>query len=93
VSNSSSAIVTIANKLGLHARPATLFVEAAQQYEADIAVRRIDHREAVNGKSILEMMMLAATQGTELEVTATGTDADTAIKTLVDLVRSKFEED
>ena len=93
MSKTSSAIVTIANKLGLHARPATLFVEAAKQYESDIAVRRVDHREAVNGKSILEMMMLAATQGTDLEVTATGTDADAAIQALGELVKSKFEEE
>ncbi|MCP3905663.1 MAG: HPr family phosphocarrier protein [Planctomycetes bacterium] len=93
MSKTSSAIVTIANKLGLHARPATLFVEAAKKYESDIAVRRVDHRESVDGKSILEMMMLAATQGTDLEVTATGADSETAIEALVELVKSKFEEE
>ena len=87
-----SATVTIGNKLGLHARPAMLFVEAASEFTADIAVRRSDQSESVDGKSIMQMMMLAATQGTSVEITATGDDAETAVKQLVALVESNFQE-
>jgi len=93
VSKTASATVVIDNKLGLHARPAMLFVEAATVYEADVKVRRTDHSEAVDGKSIMQMMMLAATHGTEIEIVATGTDADQAVSGLVTLVRSRFQED
>jgi phosphotransferase system HPr (HPr) family protein len=93
VSNTAAATVIIGNKLGLHARPAMLFVEAASGYEAEITVRRTDQRETVDGKSIMQMMMLAATQGTKVEIAASGSDADTAVKALVDLVESKFMED
>lgn len=90
---SATARVTITNKLGLHARPAMLFVEAANGFEAAVTVRRTDASETVDGKSIMQMMMLAATQGTEIEVTADGDDADTAVKELVALVESRFAED
>ncbi|MEE8459233.1 MAG: HPr family phosphocarrier protein [Phycisphaerales bacterium] len=93
MSNTASAIVTIANKLGLHARPATLFAEMASGVEADIKVRRCDYGDAVDGKSIMQMMMLAATTGTEIEITAAGNDASQAIETLVKLVESGFKED
>ena len=85
--------MTVANKLGLHARPATLFVETASAFEATITVRRLDQSEAVNGKSVMQMLMLAATEGTEIEITAVDTDADAAVKTLVALVKSGFAED
>jgi len=93
VSNTASAIVTIANKLGLHARPATLFAEMASGVEADIKVRRCDYGDAVDGKSIMQMMMLAATTGTEIEITAAGNDASQAVETLVKLVESGFKEE
>jgi phosphocarrier protein len=93
VSQTASAVVTVANKLGLHARPATLFVQTAAMASADITVRRTDQSESVDGKSIMQMMMLAATQGTKIEITATGSDAKEAVASLVKLVRSRFEED
>ena len=93
MSKTCVATVTINNKLGLHARPAMLFVESASTYESDIKVRRADHREPVDGKSIMQMMMLAATHGTEVEITATGADAEVAVERLVALVDSKFQED
>lgn len=93
MSNTASAIVTIANKLGLHARPATLFAEMASGVEADIKVRRCDYGDAVDGKSIMQMMMLAATTGTEIEITAAGSDASQAVETLVKLVESGFKEE
>lgn len=89
----SSVIVIIENKLGLHARPAMLFVETASKHKASIAVRRADQDEIVDGKSIMQLMMLAATRGTKLEITADGPDADAALQSLVALIKSKFQED
>ncbi len=93
MSKSASAVVSIPNKLGLHARPAMIFVEAASKLESDVTVRRCDQDDPVDGKSIMQMMMLAATRGTELEIAATGVDADKAVKALVKLVKSGFQED
>ena len=93
MSQTASAVVTVANKLGLHARPATLFVQTAATAEADITVRRTDQKETVDGKSIMQMMMLAATKGTKIEITARGSDARDAVATLVKLVKSGFEEE
>jgi phosphocarrier protein HPr len=93
VSQTASAVVTIANKLGLHARPATLFVQTAATAEAAITVRRMDQDECVDGKSIMQMMMLAATQGTKIEITAVGSDAQDAVAMLVKLVKGGFEEE
>ncbi len=90
----AATTVTIQNRLGMHARPATMFVEAATKFDAVVRVRRCDNPdETVDGKSILEMMMLAATQGTELEIAATGDDAKSAVKHLVALVKTGFSED
>ena len=70
-----------------------IFVEAASKLDAQVFVRRCDQEDAVDGKSIMQMMMLAATRGTELEITATGADADEAVKSLVKLVKSGFQEE
>ncbi len=93
MSKSASAVVSVPNKLGLHARPAMIFVEAASKLESDVTVRRCDQDDPVDGKSIMQMMMLAATRGTELEIAATGVDADKAVKALVKLVKSGFQEE
>jgi phosphocarrier protein len=91
VSTHASTIVTIRNKLGLHARPAMCFVDVAVAFASAITVRRAD--QTVDGKSIMQMMMLAATKGTELEVIAEGDDADKAIEALRKLVESGFDEE
>jgi phosphocarrier protein len=93
VSKSASAVVNIPNKLGLHARPAMIFVEAASKLEPRVTVRRCDQADSVDGKSIMQMMMLAATHGTEVEITASGKDADRAVDELVTLIKSSFQED
>jgi len=93
VSKTSSAKVSIINKLGLHARPAMVFVEKAGTFASSVTVRRADSSEVVDGKSIMQMMMLAATQGTEIEIAANGKDAAVAIKELVALVKSGFAEE
>ncbi len=89
----ASRKVTIKNKLGLHARPAMMFVETASKYQAKVSVCRTDQSEPVDGRSIMQMMMLAATEGTELEISATGEDAEIVVEALVDLVKSNFQED
>ena len=84
-------MVTIVNKLGLHARPAMTFVDMASSFKSDVSVRRGD--QEVDGKSIMHMMMLAATKGTELEVCATGPDAQATCDALKKLVEAGFDED
>ena len=82
--------ITIINKLGLHARAAAKFVTLASQFECDIEVKRGEKK--VNGKSIMGVMLLAASKGTELEISADGTDEDQAIQALVELINNKFDE-
>lgn len=86
-------MVVIRNRLGLHARPAMAFVDMASGFSSDITVRREDSTEIIDGKSIMQMMMLAATQGTALEVVAEGDDAKEACQSLHKLVESGFDED
>lgn len=88
---SAEAKVTIQNRLGLHARPAMSFVDMANAFGADIRVRKGE--QEVDGKSIMQMMMLAATQGTQLNIWAEGPDAEQAVDALRELVDSKFDED
>jgi len=84
------ATMVINNKLGLHARPAMAFVDVASGFSSQIKVRK--GQQVVDGKSIMEMMMLAATQGTTLEVSADGDDAQKAIDALQDLFDRNFDE-
>jgi phosphocarrier protein len=87
------ARTTILNSLGLHARPAMAFVDLANGFASDVTVRRTDGDEVVDGKSIMQMLLLAATQGTEIEIGAEGADADAAVAALVGLVESRFDEE
>jgi len=82
--------VRIANKQGLHARPAAEFVKLAKTFEAEIVVMK--EEVEVNGKSILGLMMLAAEHGCELVIRAEGTDADAAVDGLCALVAGGFGE-
>lgn len=88
-----SVKVKILNKLGLHARPAMTFAEKAGEYTSTITVRRLDSSEEVDGKSIMQMLMLAGTMGTELEIIANGDDASDALDALTELVKSRFDEE
>ncbi|MGA0871851.1 MAG: HPr family phosphocarrier protein [Phycisphaerales bacterium] len=85
--------VAISNRLGLHARPATAFAQAAGRFKAAVRVRRAETDEWVDGKSIMQMLMLAATAGTILEIEANGADGDAATKELKALVERHFDED
>ena len=69
------------------------FVDAASKFASDVRVRRTDVPEEVDGKSIMQMLLLAATQGTELEIECDGPDADAALAALVRLVESRFDEE
>ena len=83
--------VTIKNKLGLHARPAAMFVELSSKFVSDIFVQK-DENE-VNGKSIMGVMMLAAGYGAKLKIRAIGKDSKQAIEALEKLVQDRFYEE
>ena len=79
--------VEILNDEGLHMRPAMQFVDCANQFESDIKVYK--DSQGVDGKSIMQITMLAATKGTQLKITASGNDAQKAIATLSNLIQQK----
>jgi len=83
--------VMIPNKLGIHARPATLFAETASKFQSEVTVEK-DGME-VNGKSILGLMMLVAPKGTEIIIRTEGPDEDEAIEALTKLVEEGFGEE
>ena len=83
--------VTVLNKLGIHARPAAMFVKTANRFDCDIFVEK--DGEKINGKSIMGLMMLAAGPGTKLTVHAQGSDAAQALAEIETLIRSKFNEE
>ena len=81
----------VTNKLGIHARPAAMFVKTANGFKCDIKVEK--DGEQVDGKSIMGLMMLAAGPGSTLKVKANGGDAIQALHALEALVKRKFDED
>lgn len=83
--------VRIANKYGLHARPAAEFVKLATRFRSDIWVSKDDIE--ISGKSIMGVMMLAAEHGSEIHIRAAGDDAGDAVEALVKLVESRFGEE
>lgn len=84
-----SKTVTIVNKLGLHARPSARVVQTASQFEADITLAK-DGLE-VNGKSIMGVMMLAAEAGSQVTITANGSDEEEAVRVLSEVIGSRFD--
>ncbi len=83
--------ITIVNRLGLHARPAALFVKVASRFRSDVWVKK--EGEEVNGKSIMGLMMLAAGQGSKLQIRCEGPDADRALQDIEELINGRFNED
>lgn len=81
--------IEINNKVGLHARPASLFVKQAKEFISTIRVKYMD--KDVNGKSILEVLSLGAKYGSEIEITTQGTDEKEAMEALKNLIEN-FEE-
>jgi phosphocarrier protein HPr len=85
------AVVTICNQKGLHARAAVRFVKTAEQFDAEVWVRR--NGTEVPGRDIMELLMLGAAPGAVIELTATGREAEAAVAALARLIECKFDED
>ena len=83
--------IMVINRLGLHARPAAMFVRIAGRYRSEIWVEK--EGEQINGKSIMGLMMLAAGQGSKLLIRCEGPDADRAMQELEELINKRFDED
>jgi phosphocarrier protein len=83
--------LVVSNRLGLHARPAAMFVKTCGRFKADVWVEK--DGEQVNGKSIMGLMMLAAGKGSKLRVTCEGADAADALVEVERLLERRFDED
>ena len=85
--------IVVSNKLGLHARPAMQFVDLANQFKSNImVVKEGEEPGEADGKSVMQMIILAATEGTPLRITAEGEDAENAVAKLAHLFEDKFGE-
>jgi len=89
----ASKDIIVSNKLGLHARPAMQFVDLANQFKSDIKVTKFGEEPGeADGKSVMQMIILAATEGTKMRLDADGEDADEAVTKLAQLFDDKFGE-
>jgi phosphocarrier protein HPr len=86
----TTATATVKNELGVHARPAALFVQLASRFASEIFLAKSGVE--VNGKSIMGVMMLAAERGATLEIRAQGSDEERAVNELAALVEGGFQE-
>ena len=82
--------VVINNQVGLHARPATFFIQKANEFKSGIWIEKDDRR--VNAKSLLGVLSLGIVKGTAINIVANGADEEEAIKTLSELIDSDFSE-
>ena len=90
----ASREIVVSNSLGLHARPAMQFVDLANQFKSAVTVHKGGEEPAsVDGKSVMQMITLAAGEGTPLRIDAEGEDAETAVEKLAELFASKFGEE
>ncbi len=83
--------VVVQNQVGLHARPATFFIQKANEFKSSIWIEKEDRR--VNAKSLLGILSLGIVGGTSIRIIADGTDEQEAVDGLVDLVESGFEDE
>lgn len=83
--------VAIRNRLGLHARAAAKFVQTASRFQSEIKIRK--NGEEVDGKSILGLLLLAASQGTQITIAVDGEDEAAAFAAVEDLIARSFDED
>lgn len=83
--------IDITNKVGLHARPASLLVEAAHKFRSRIWIEKDD--QVADGKNIMSLLLLSADKGSSIKIRAEGSDAAEAVQTLVKLVKNKFGEE
>jgi len=90
----STLKIKVTHASGLHARPASLFVQTANKYESEILVQNLtETSDCVNAKSILNVLTLGVMQDNEIEITAEGDDADKAIEDLKSLIDDEFGEE
>ena len=82
----------VGNPLGIHARPASVFVQTAADFHAEVSVTNLDSGHTADGKSVMSMLMLAAPQGTRIRVEVTGQDASAAMDALSKLIEGGFDE-
>ena len=85
-----TATATIINRLGLHARAAALLVKLSSSFTSEISMNHAGN--TANTKNIMEVLMLAATQGTTLEISIEGSDEDQAMAAILELISNKFNE-
>lgn len=90
MADNSTRILKISNKRGLHARASAKFVKCVEQFDAEITVSKDGH--IVGGTSIMGLMMLAASTGCKIQLSATGKDGDAALDALQTLIEDKFGE-
>lgn len=83
---------TICNPTGLHARPATTFVTEAKKYKSEIRVQKVGADKTANAKTVVMLMCLGLSKGTEIQLTAEGEDEQKAVDALVSLIESGFGE-
>ena len=81
---------TINNQVGLHARPATFFIQKANEFKSQIWIEKEERR--VNAKSLLGVLSLGIVKGTVINITAEGADEEEAVDTLIDLIDREFVE-
>lgn len=86
-------LITISNQLGLHARASAKLVSLAERFEAEVVLHKIDDELCANAKSIMGLMMLAATCGTDIRLSADGSDAQEALDAVYELIENKFGEE
>lgn len=82
--------VTVNNQVGLHARPATFFIQRANEFKSSIWIEK--EARKVNAKSLLGVLSLGITKGTQINILADGADEEEAVNSLVELVESNFAE-
>ncbi|MBR0309232.1 MAG: HPr family phosphocarrier protein [Mogibacterium sp.] len=87
-----SRVTTIINKTGLHARPASDFIQCASKFESKIIMKKTGEFKEIDAKSILNVLVAGFVKGTEIEITAEGPDEKSAVDTLVDLIENGFGE-
>jgi phosphocarrier protein len=84
-------VITISNRAGIHARPAALLVQTAKDFKAEIYLEKGNDR--INGKSIMGIITLGASYGSEIKIIAEGADEEAAVEAIARLFNSKFEEE
>ena len=91
IGDTASRVCPIVNRLGLHARAATKLVQLASKFDSEVQLSK--DGMIVNAKSVMGVLMLVASRGTEVTVHARGPDAETAVEAIARLVASRFGEE